>query len=168
MSAYAETYEITYTIADIGKVLDCFAADFDMLAQSTGLRTRENARVVAGDVKTMAQHGYLDEANLCLIDANGVVVRAVKYEVSTDAALWTVQRPGNNLWPRTPGGILQVIVAYSPDWHSRTLAQKAAFRLKLKETWGATDIDTSFPGLTRHSDRDYMSNGFGLRKSIYK
>src|SRR4051812_11923474 len=108
MSSYADTYSTTYTTADIGKVVDCFAADFDMVAQSTGLRSRENARAVADDVKTFAQHGYLVDVNLCLQDAFGRIVRAAKYEVSTNASLWTAQRPGNNLWPRTPGGDLVV------------------------------------------------------------
>ena len=66
MSSYADTYSTTYTTADIGKVIDCFAADFDMVAQSTGLRTREDARAVSADVKTMAQNGYLAEVDLVL------------------------------------------------------------------------------------------------------
>jgi hypothetical protein len=168
MSAYAESYSTTFTTADIGKVIDCFAADFDMVAQSTGLRTRENARAVSADVKTIAQHGYLEEVDLCLVNASGSIIRAAKYEISTEAALWTAQRPGNNLWPNTPGGVLQVLVIYSAKWRALSASQKATFEAKLKEPWGTTDIDTSFPGLTRHADRDYVSNGYGARKSIYK
>lgn len=168
MSSYADTYSTTYTTADIGKVVDCFAADFDMVAQSTGLRTRESARAVANDVKTIAQHGYLAEVNLCLQDAYGRILRAAKYEVSADAALWTAQRPGNNLWPRTPGGGLVVLVTYSSEWLKLSALQQSNFTAKLKESWGASDIDTSFSNLTRHADRDYVSNGYGMRKSVYK
>jgi len=168
MNSYADTYSTTYTTADIGKVIDCFAADFDMVAQSTGLRTREDARSVSADVKMMAQHGYLAEVDLCLADAGGRIIRAAKYEISTNAVLWTAQRPGNNLWPRTIGGSLQVVVTYSAKWRSLTQSQQVAFETKLKESWGASNIDTSFPNLTRHADRDYVSNGYGARKSIYK
>ena len=76
----------TYSIADIGKVIDCVAADLDMNAQSTALLTREKARKCAADVKSMAQKGYLTEANIVLVDASGVVKKAAKYEVSTDAS----------------------------------------------------------------------------------
>ena len=56
----------TFTIADIGKVIDCFAADLDMNAQSTGLLTRDLVKQYAADVKAMAQKGYLLEANIVL------------------------------------------------------------------------------------------------------
>ena len=72
----------TFTTADVGRVLDCFAADFDGMSQSTGLRTRENAKVVAADVKLMAQEDYLADVNLYLKDAAGKTIRAAKYEVS--------------------------------------------------------------------------------------
>jgi hypothetical protein len=168
MSSYAGTYSSTFTTADIGKVFDCFAADYDMVAQSTGLHTRDYAKRIAGDVKTMAQHGYLDEVNLCLEDASGEIIRAAKYEISTNAALWTAQRPGNNLWPRTIGGSLNVITSYSNEWKKLNESQKTAFRNKLTESWVSTDIDISFPSLSRSFDRDYVSNGYGARKSIYK
>ena len=38
--SYSESVSETYTIADIGKVIDCVAADLDMLTQSTGLLSR--------------------------------------------------------------------------------------------------------------------------------
>ena len=52
--------------------------------------------------RLLAQKGYLLEANIVLKDSAGRVIRAAKYEVSTDASTLTAQRPGNNLWPRTP------------------------------------------------------------------
>ncbi len=69
--SYTETLTQTYTIADIGKVIDCFAADLDMNAQSTGLLTRDLVKQYAADVKAMAQKGYLVEANIVLQDAVG-------------------------------------------------------------------------------------------------
>jgi hypothetical protein len=164
---YSESVTRTYTTADVGKVLDCFAADFDGMGQSTGLRTRENTKAVAADVKLMAQQGYLAEVNLYLTDADRETIRAAKYKVSTDGASLTASRPGNYLWPRTPGGQLCVHVTYSQAWWNLSETQKANFRLRLQLQWGTLTLDTSFPMLTRYSDRNYVSNGFALQKSVF-
>ncbi len=92
---YSESITRTFTTADVGKVLDCFAADLDGMGQSTGLRTRDNTKAVAADVKLIAQQGYLAEVNLYLKDINGKTIRAAKYEVSTAGASLTASRPGN-------------------------------------------------------------------------
>ena len=157
----------TYSVADIGKVIDCIAADLDMNSQSTGLLTRDLVKRYAADVKTLAQKGYLLEANIVLQDSSGTVIRAAKYEVSTDASTLTAHRPGNNLWPRTPSGQLNIVVQYSPKWHGLTDAQRTAFSETLNTGWGPSSTDLSFPSLTRASDRNYVSNGWGVTKSIY-
>jgi len=161
MSSYVDSYSQTYTIADVGKVIDCFAADLDMIVQATGFWTREYARNTSDDIKLMAQHDYLKEVNICLIDPSSKTVRAAKYEVSTDAGLWTAQRPGNNLWPRISGSSLSVILRQSKAWPQ-------SFADKLKCGWGDCNVDTSFSHLSRQHDRDYVSNAFGLRKSVFK
>ena len=162
-----ETLTQSYTVADIGKVIDCFAADLDMNAQSTGLLTRDLVKGYAADVKEMAQKGYLIEANIVLQDASGEVIRAAKYEVSTDASTLTARRPGNNLWPRTPRGELNVVVCYSQKWRDLTDSSKAAFRQSLSMGWVNSTTDINFPSLTRTFDRNYVSNGWGVTKSIY-
>ena len=158
----------SYSVADIGKVIDCVAADLDMNAQSTALLTRDQARNYAADVKLLAQKGYLTEANIILQDASRNPIRAAKYEVSTDTATLTAQRPGNNLWPRTPGGELFVVVRYSQKWLNLTADQRAAVSKSLTTGWGATNTDLSFPSLIRSADRSYVSNGWGVTKSVFK
>lgn len=164
---YTETQSQTFTIADIGKVIDCFAADLDMIAQSTGLLTRDLVKQYATDVKAMAQKGYLKEANIVLHDTAAKVIRAAKYEVSTDASSLIAHRPGNNLWPSTPGGELTVVVRYSETWRNLTNSQRTAFRQSLRTTWSSSSTDLSFPTLTRSSDRNYVSNGWGVTKSVF-
>ena len=164
---YSESVTRTFTIADIGKVLDCFAADLDGMGQSTGLRSRDNTKAVAADVKLMAQKGYLAEVNLYLKDSDGKTIRAAKYTVSTEGASLTASRPGNYLWPRTPGGQLCVHVTFSRAWWDLSDTQRGAFKQSLELTWGTLQLDTSFPMLTRYSDRNYVSNGFGLQKSVF-
>jgi hypothetical protein len=158
----------TYTIADIGKVIDCFAADLDMTSQSTGLLSRDLVRQYAADVKAMAQRSYLLEANIVLKDSAGNVIRAAKYEINTDAASLTASRPGNNRWPATPGGSLFVVVRNSQKWRDLTDAQRSAFNGALSTSWVSSSTDLSFPALTRSADRNYVSNGWGVTKSVYQ
>jgi hypothetical protein len=164
---YSESLTQTYSVVDIGKVVDCIAADLDMNAQSTGLLTREKAKRYAADIKTMAQKGYLLEANIVLKDSFGRTIRAAKYEVSTDASSLTAQRPGNNLWPLTPGGELGVIIQWNQKWRDLTVYQRAAFMQGLSPDWTTSNIDLSFPGLSSTTDRNYVSNGWGVIKSVY-
>src|ERR1700677_4412820 len=134
---YTEAQSQTFPIADIGKVIDCFAADLDMNSQSTALLPRDLVKQYAADVKAMAQKGYLLEANIVLRDAAKNVIRAAKYEVSTDASSLIAHRPGNNLWPNMPGGDLTVVVQYSQKWRDLADAQRAAFRQTLGTTWSS-------------------------------
>lgn len=166
--AGTQSQSLSFTVADIGKVIDCFAADLDMNHQSTGLLNREIVRQTAQDVKTMAHRGHLLEANIVLQDASGAVIRAAKYEVAADAGILTAQRPGNNLWPRAPGGELYVVVRYSQTWRDLNEIQRSAFAKALNISWSSSNTDLSFPGLSRSSDRSYVSNGWGMTKSVYR
>jgi Bacterial HORMA domain family 1 len=165
--SYSESVTETYSVADIGKVIDCVAADLDMNSQSTGLLTRDQVKNYAADVKALAQKGYLVAANIVLHDPSGEPIRAAKYEVSTDASTLTAQRPGNNRWPRTPSGELSIVVQYSQKWRNLTDAQRAAFKQTLTTGWTTSSTDLSFPSLTRSADRNYVSNGWGVTKSVY-
>jgi hypothetical protein len=165
--SYTETISQTYTIADIGRVIDCFAADLDMISQSTGLLTRDRAKNVALDVKTFAQSGYLLEANIVLHNSVGTVIRAAKYEVITNGLALASQRPGNNLWPRTPDGDLNAVVRYTQAWKNLTSEKKQTFKDALKLSWTTSNTDLSFPTLSRSLDRSYASNGWGMTKSLY-
>jgi hypothetical protein len=82
-STATQSLSVSFTVADIGKVIDCFAADLDMNAQSTGLLGWEAVRQSADDVKLMAQKGYLVEANIVLEDPSGRL--ATRFSSSTKA-----------------------------------------------------------------------------------
>lgn len=164
----SETYTQTFTTADVGKVLDCFAADFDGISQSTGLRTREEVVALAADVKLMAQLGYLREVDICLYNGAGRLIRAAKYEVSTDAGGLTAQRPGNNLWPRTPGGKLRAYMKPTDAWHKMGAADKQKIGQRLSRPWSQESLDSTFPTLASTADRTYASNGFGLVRSTFR
>jgi hypothetical protein len=163
-----ETLTQSYTIADIAKVIDCFAADLDMTSQSTGLLSRDLVNKYAADVKAMAQSGYLMEVNIVLKDSAGSVIRAAKYEVANNAATLTASRPGNNRWPATPSGDLTVVVRNSPKWRDLTDSQRQVFNGNLSTSWSASSTDLSFPALTHSADRSYVSNGWGVTKSVFQ
>jgi len=165
--SYATTETATYTVSDISKVFDMFAADYYMVAQATGLETQAEVTKAVSDIKAFANADYLTSVTLCLLDSSGKSIKAAVYEISKDAASWTSGRPGNNLWPLSSGGSLHVIISYSKQWSGLSEAGKVTFRSKLRCTWTATTIDTSFPLLHGYADRVYSSNAYGLSKKAY-
>jgi hypothetical protein len=169
MSTGIGTLTSTYSIADVAKVVDRFTADFHMLGQSTGLASAQRAREVGHDVKLMAQRGYIDRVDIVLLDAAGDEVRAAKYSISTDAGLWTSDRPGNNLWPPEPGGSLTVVVSYTYTWQELSPEQQSRFHDdECDGVWGPTSIDTTYPRLVGRFDRRYASNAYGMERTVYE
>ncbi len=163
------TQSKTFTSADIKKVVDNFAADFSMMAQATGLRSRESVAETVSDLKTLAALGYLIDVKLILKDANGKQIRASVYKVSEAAVGWVSERPGGNLWPRTPGGSLKVIATLSSAWWGKTADEKATFidKYGMNSPWDRTDEDTSFSGLQSSQGQRYASNGYGWERTNY-
>ncbi len=165
----AATRTVTFTVADIKKVVNNFAADFSMMAQATGLRSREMVAATVADLKTFAAQGYLIDVTLILKDRGGKQIRAAVYKVSESAMGWVSDRPGNNLWPRTPDGALNVIANLSNDWWIKTDAQKSAFinQYGLNGSWPVTDESLSFAGLTSSAGQRYASNGYAWERTNY-
>jgi hypothetical protein len=167
--SYTATESTTYTVADIRKVVENFAADFSMMAVSTGLRSRESVAKTVADLQRFAEHGYLLEVSLILKDAAGNKNRAASYKVSQSASGWNSDRPGNSLWPRTPGGTLWVLADLSSDWWNKTSAEKDAYRQKwgLNSRWDPTTEDLSLTGLSASSGQRYASNVYGWQRTNY-
>ncbi|SRR6266568_1124169 len=163
------THTTTYTVADIRKVVDNFAADFSMIAQATGLYSRENVAWVVSDLKIFAEYRYLINVNLILKDGTGQQVRAAVYRVFESAIGWSSERPGNNIWPRMANGSLTVVATFTSAWWNKTLPEKSLFMTTtgLHNSWGPTTEDTSFRGLTPTSGQRYASNGYGWQRTNY-
>jgi hypothetical protein len=168
MSTGTVTVSSTYSTVDVGKVVDQFTADFHMLGASTGLASEQRARDVGHDVKLMAKRGYIDRVDIVLLNVAGKEIRAAKYSVSTDAGLWTTDRPGNNLWPRQVGGSLRVVVSYTSEWQALAVDARQRFHVDECElSWGPSSIDTTYPGLVGRFDRRYASNAYGMERTLY-
>ena len=163
------TQTTTYTVADIRKVVDNFAADFSMMSQATGLRSRENVAEVVSDLKVFSENGYLLQVKLFLQDKDGNKLRAALYSVSESAAGWKSERPGNNLWPRIPDGSLWVVATLTEAWWQKPDVAKEAFVKErgLHSAWAKTDKDTSLTGLTSSTGQKYASNGYGWERTNY-
>lgn len=163
------TNTTTYTVADIKKVVDLFAADYSMQGQATGLRSRETVVENVSDLKVFAEYKYLIEVNLILEDSNGNLLRGAKYRVAESATGWTSDRPGNNLWPQTPGGVLSLVATLSDEWWAKTDMEKDAF-IKvngLHGKWAHTTKSTSFAGLSSSQGQRYASNGYGWQRTNF-
>lgn len=163
------TQTTTYSVVDVRKVVDCFAADFSMKAQATGLRSRESVAETVSDLKVLAENGYLISVRLILKDAAGNKIRGSVYTVADNAVGWSSDRPGNNLWPRTPGGTLRVIATLTQAWWDMNDASKDGFvsRYGMNSRWDLTTEDTSLSHLSSSAGQRYASNGYGWQRMNY-
>lgn len=159
----------TYTVTDVRRVVASFGADFSMISQATGLRDSEDVRGIVSDLNAFAEAGYLEGVHLILWDVRGNKLRAAKYTVSTSAASWSNDRPGNNLWSRTLGGRLQVIGILSSNWWAMDEAAKDQVRERygIAGAWRLTNTDTSHATMSSNTDRRYASNAYGMERTIY-
>ena len=163
------TRTTTYTVSDIRKVVDNFAADFSMMCQATGLRSRESVAQTVSDLKTLAEYGYLVQVTLFLFDEEGNKLCAARYQVSQSATGWQTDRPGNNLWPRTEGGCLRVLGTLTSAWWNMTDVDRQAFIRDhgLYSAWSPAQWDTSLTGLASNPGQKYASNGYGWERTNY-
>ena len=164
------TQTSTFTVVDIRRVVENFAADFAMIGEATGLRTRDEVASTVQDLGLFAELGYLQEISVFLETPSGAQPRARKYSVSRSATGWTTQMPGDNLWPRLPNTQLRVVATFSDEWWlmSEEEKQKVRSRFGIQGTWARTNTDTSFRHLAGAVDRRYASNGYGMERKSYQ
>lgn len=164
------TQTTTYTVVDIRKVVDSFAADYSMMSQSTGLQSRDSVAHTVSDLKVFAEYGYLVSVTLFLEDKAGAKLRVAVYKVADSAVGWASDRPGNSLWPRTPDGCLWVLATLSNEWWKRTDISRDTFikDQALHGAWAITEKDTSLTGLAANTGQKYASNGYGWQRTNYQ
>lgn len=150
----------TYTVADIKEVVLNLKADLVMIADSTQGWTPEKARDYAHDVEVLAKAGYLKYVDVTLF-SNSVEMKAVRFDVNTEAGSLTTSRPGGVLWPKVANPYLRIILGYTSDY---TDTARDATKGKLKIGWTPTSDDTSHSGLTSSGGRNYASNSYGMQR----
>jgi hypothetical protein len=150
----------TYTVADIEEVIFNVKADLIMIADSTQGWTAELARDYAHDIEVLAKAKYLRYVDVTLY-SSGAEVKAVRFNVDTDAGSLTTSRPGGVLWPRVANPRLRLILGYTTDY---TEAAQEAMKGKLNIGWGPSYEDTNHFGLTSSGGRNYASNSYGMQR----
>jgi hypothetical protein len=154
------TATATYTVVDIENVVRRVKADLAMIADSTGAWSVANASDYAHDIEVLAKAGYLEWVDLTLL-SNGVEVKAVRFEVDTDAGSLTTSRPGGVLWPRVPGAHLRIVLGYTDAYTSDA---REAMKGKLHIGWVTSYDDTSHTNLISSGGRNYSSNAYGMQR----
>jgi hypothetical protein len=141
-----------------------------MIVQATRLRSWESVEETLSDLIGFAGADCLVGVDIILWDVNDKKLRAAKFMVSISATGWVNQRPGNNLWPQTPGGRLQIVATLNEKWWALSSEEKNRLRevWGIKGLWSPTDIDLSHSDLAAKFDRKYASHGYGLTKTLYQ
>jgi hypothetical protein len=155
-----KTATATYTVVDIENVVRRVKTDLFMIADSTGAWTSAEAANYAYDIEVLAKAGYLKWVDLTLL-RNSIELKAVRYEVDTDAGSLTTSRPGGVLWPKVSGANLRIVLSYNDTYTSEA---REATKGKLKIGWVTTYADTSHASMTSAGGRDYTSNAYGMQR----
>lgn len=160
----------TFTVADIKKVVACFSADYAMIAESTDLHSDSVVRSTINDIQIFAEARFVEGITLRLKNAYGTVIKGAKYIPNENAYGWTCNRPGNAIWPATPGGSLNITVTLSSAWWALTDTERQAFKSRtgLLGSWPVTSEDTSMSHLNRSAGQRYVSNGYGMQRDNFE
>jgi hypothetical protein len=163
------TRTTTYTKADVRKVVENFAADYAMIADFTGLKTRETVQKDVSDLTKFAEDGYLTRVTLYLMDKDGNPLRVATYDVSDNAVGWQSGMPGNNVWSAPEGAYLQIMATLTNEWFDKSDEGKGQYLSGrgFYYSWGKSDKSISLLGLSQSSGQKYASNGYGWSRTNY-
>ncbi len=154
----------TYSVLDIETVMRRVLGDLLMIASSSASITEGKAREYAHDIELLAKKGYLRSADITLISGSGLELRAVRYDVNTEAGDLTMSRPGGVLWPRVNGAWLRVVLSHTDEYNDAAQSEMAG---RLKIGWVPANADTSHAGLSSSGGRDYASKGYGMQRKDF-
>ena len=112
MMNQTRTASATYTVVDIENVVRRVKADLVMIADSTGGWTAAEARDYAHDIEVLAKAGYLTSVDVTLF-RNRSEIKAVRFDVNTDAGSLSSSRPGGVLWPKVPNPYLRIVLRHT-------------------------------------------------------
>jgi hypothetical protein len=165
----SSTYSVSssYTVVDVRKVMDQIHADMRMIVQHTGFWTQSYADTVMGDIIRFAEKGYLDRVRIRLVGASGKNARVADYKVNEDVSDWSSDRAGGNL-SNVSATRMNVTLDYTDKWRTLTAEQQATFRKALAIGWTSETDDLSVDHLQITGQRTYVSNGYGVKKSVFE
>lgn len=161
------TYTDTYNRDDIRRVYASFAADYKIVAEWTNLHTAASIERHIAEIRLFAEEQYIKSLHVQLVASDGRIRRAAVYRVTTNASVWSADKPGDLHWMADRGDHLDLIVFYSPKWDALTDAQKQAFRTKHGISWGTSAFDGSYTGLVASTDKRFASRAYGMERTQY-
>ena len=165
------TFTKTYTVTDIRKTFENFQADFRTIARRTEKMDMTTVDNIIHDILILAENKFLRSIDIVLLDNQETVIRATKFEINQDGTATSNDRAGkNNDWLNTPNTYLSVILSYNESWHNLSEWEKEKFQKDndFKTSWVSSNIDNTFPHLSRNNAQLYASNGYELNKTVYK
>jgi hypothetical protein len=161
MSTGTTTRTATYTTVDVENVVRRVRADITMIADSTGAWTPQQAADYAHDIEVLAKKGYLAWVDVTLL-SGGTEIKAVRFDVDTDAGSLATSRPGGVLWPKVPFAHLRIVICRTSAYDADA---EREMRGKLRIGWTTTFDDTSHSSLPGCSGRNYTSNAYGMKRN---
>lgn len=157
------TFTQTFNRDDIRRVYASFSADYRIVAEWTELHSPAFVDRTIEEIKALAEGQYLKEVHLQLRSSTGAVREAAVYRVSTNAAGWSADRPGDLYWDARPGDRLRLIVFFTDAWWDLAQSEREAFL----PGWEATDFDGDYGAMAASADRRYASRAYGLERMRY-
>ena len=154
------TATATYTTVDVENVVRRMKADLTMIADSTGAWTAAKAADYAHDIELLAKKGYLAWVDVTLF-SGATEIKAVRYDVDTDAGSISASRPGGVLWPRVHSPRLRILIGYTDDYDD---VARRAMNSRLRIAWTTCYDDSSHASLTGGGGRNYTSNSYGMKR----
>ena len=161
------TYTDTFNRDDIRRVYASFAADYKIVAEWTGLHSASSIESNIAGIKALAEEQYLEAVHLQLVSASGEIRRAAVYKVTTNASVFSSDRPGDLYWDSESGDSLKVIVYFSQKWWDLTSNARQAFEAAHMVGWGTSDFDGSYQGLTAATDKHFVSRAYGMDRTQF-
>ena len=150
----------TYSTVDVENVMRRMKADLVMIADSTGGWTPAETADYVHDIEALARKSYLAWVDVTLL--SGVTeIKAVRFDVDTDAGSLTTSRPGGVLWPKVPSPHLRILISYTDDYDG---AARQSMSGRLKIPWSPSGADSSHASLTGGGGRNYTSNSYGMKR----
>lgn len=150
----------TYSTVDVENVMRRMKADLVMIADSTGGWTSAQTADYIHDIEALAKKGYLAWVDVTLL-SGATEIKAVRFDVDTDAGSLSSSRPGGVLWPKVPSPNLRILINYTDDYDA---AARQAMSGRLKIPWSPSGVDASHSSLTGGGGRNYTSNSYGVKR----
>jgi hypothetical protein len=161
------TYTDTFNRDDIRRVYASFAADYKIVAEWTQLHTPALVEQTIAEIKAMAEEQYLKEVHLQLRSSVGAIREAAVYRVTTNASLWSADKPGDLYWDAQYGDWLHLIVYFSRKWWDLTQGARDAFAAMYLAGWGDSDFDGNYGSLIGSADKRFTSRAYGMERTRY-